>query len=156
MEVICVQDHQVKYVFHGLWSKRPNNTNLELRCQDSQMVCIIKPKTRRNTNSMLAITKIKIKKMWCSVLKAAWWGRRWLGSVSERLPLFAQVGTVQNGRGNPRPIDRRVGIHGANQDLQLWLYPFGFISVFADHSEGSHTLTWKEKVHLVFQVWLKC
>lgn len=62
LEVICVRDPQVKYVFHRLWSKRPSNTNLELRCQHSQMVYIIKPKTCRNTNSMLAIIRIKLKK----------------------------------------------------------------------------------------------
>lgn len=34
-------------------------------------------------------------------------------------PLFSQTQAVQNGRGNTGPIERRVGIHGMDQDLQL-------------------------------------
>lgn len=62
------------------------------------------------------------------------------------LPLFPQVGGVQDGGRDPGPVDGRVGIHGANQDLQLRLHLLGLISIFADHSEGSHALTWEGKM----------
>lgn len=42
-----------------------------------------------------------------------------LGSSNVPLPLFPQIRAGQNGGGNPGPIERRVGIHGADQDLQL-------------------------------------
>ena len=75
---------------------------------------------------------------------------RWLGRCKSPLPLFPQIRAGQNSGGNAGPIDRGVGIHGTDQDLQLGLNSFGFLGIFADHSEGSHTLTWKDKMDLVF------
>ena len=74
---------------------------------------------------------------------------RWLGRCKSPLPLFPQIWACENSGGNPGPIDRGVGIHGTDQDLQLGLNSFGFLGIFADHSEGSHTLTWKDKTDLV-------
>lgn len=46
-------------------------------------------------------------------------GKAELRSSEAPLPLLPQIRAGQDGRGNPGPVDRRVGIHRTDQDLQL-------------------------------------
>lgn len=60
------------------------------------------------------------------------------------VPLAAQLWLSQDCCCYPCPIQRRVGVHGTNKDLQLRLHSFCFFSIAAHHSESTNTFTWRE------------
>ena len=56
-------------------------------------------------------------------------------------PLLVQGGVVHDGRGHASTVDGRVGVEGADKDLDLRLDALLLLGRLADEGEGTDTLT---------------
>lgn len=56
-------------------------------------------------------------------------------------PLLVELGVAEDGAGDAGTVDGRVGVHGADENLELGVDALALILVGADKREGTNTLT---------------
>lgn len=56
-------------------------------------------------------------------------------------PLLVELGVVHDGGGNAGTVDGRVGVEGADEDLDLRIHALLLLGGLADEGESTDTLT---------------
>lgn len=57
------------------------------------------------------------------------------------LPLLVELRVVEDGGGNAGTVDGRVGVHGADDDLELRVEALSLLGILANNGEDTSTLT---------------
>lgn len=65
------------------------------------------------------------------------------------LPLGVELGVVEDLRGDAGTVDGGVGVHGADDDLELGVETLGLLGVLTDNGEDTGTLTVETLLHLL-------